>query len=150
MELERHLSRLGDVKIAKLSALDAPDALPCDLLIVAAQLVPERDFPAWLRNLKQRLAAQGRIWVPALVLADVPFDVLSDIWLEAAGDNWYFDILAPAHVSSLPIRVANLLRIHDHLHELQRYEAALDDITAKVKTLESQVQQLQSARGKGG
>ena len=46
--------------------------------------------------------------------------------------------------ATLPIRVANLLRIHDHLHELKRYSAALDDITVKVKMLESQMKDLRA------
>ena len=142
MDLERHLARLGDVTLDEVKALDAPEAKATDLLIVAAQKVPAREFPVWLTGLRKRIVQQGRIWTPALILADVPGDVLLDIWAEATRDNWYFDILAPAHMGSLPIRVANLLRIHDHLHELTRYAAALEDINTKVTMLESQIKGL--------
>jgi hypothetical protein len=139
LALEHHLKRLGDVRVASVKSLDAPEAAKADLLIVAAQTVPTAEFPRWLAGFRKRVVARGAIWTPALILADVTFDTLSDIWTDVTRDNWYFDILAPAHLASVPIRVANLLRIHDHLHELKRYEAALDDINAKVKVLEGQV-----------
>lgn len=144
MGLEHHLARLGELEVVRLKALDAPEAQPCDLLIAAAQTIPVEGFPAWLRSLRTRIVAQDRIWTPALILADIPFVVLNEILPEAARENWYFDILAPGHVASLPIRVANLLRMHDHLHELKRYAAALDDINIKVKMLESQMRDLRA------
>jgi hypothetical protein len=141
-ELERHLKRLGDVKVEVIKALDAPEAAQADLLVVAAQKLAAQDFPVWLQGFRKRIQAKGSIWTPALILADVSFDVLSEILVEVTAENWYFDVVAPAHLSSLPIRVANLLRIHDHLHELKRYSAALDDINTKVKMLESQMKDL--------
>ena len=146
MSLEQHLSRLGDVSVSPVASLDSPELSGADLLIVAAQMVPADKFAGWLGGLRRRIQQQGRVWTPALILADVPFDVLSEIWPEVTNDNWYFDIMSPVHMASLPIRVANLLRIHDHLHELKRYASAVDDITAKVRILESQMAAL---RGKG-
>jgi hypothetical protein len=139
LALEVHLKRLGDVRVQQVKTLDAPETAAADLLIVAAQAIPTEEFPKWLAGLRRRVVAHGAIWTPALILADVTFDTLSDIWADVTRDNWYFDILAPSHVASIPIRVANLLRIHDHLHELKRYESALDDINAKVKVLEGQM-----------
>ncbi len=141
-ELERHLKRLGDVRVEVIKALEAPEGSQADLLIVSAQKLSDKDFPAWLQGFRRRIQAKGSIWTPALILADVSFDVLSEILVEVTADNWYFDVVAPKHLASLPIRVANLLRIHDHLHEMKRYSAALDDITTKVKMLESQMKDL--------
>jgi hypothetical protein len=143
--LEQHLARLGDVSVVQIKALDAPEATPCDLLIVAAQTLAPQDFPSWLAGFRRRIQAQGMVWTPALILADVSFDVLSDILPDVTRENWYFDILAPAHVTSLPIRVANLLRIHDHLHEMKRYATALEDIGTKVTTLETQLEAMKKA-----
>ena len=56
--------------------------------------------------------------------------------------NWYFDIVASDQLDSLPIRVANLLRIHDHLHELHRYSAALSSLTAQTEALKQELLQL--------
>ena len=55
--------------------------------------------------------------------------------LVAAGMNWYFDILSMEHIDSMPIRVANLLRIHDHLHELERYQNTLATLNHRVDQL---------------
>ena len=141
-DLEAHLARLGDVQMTAIKALDQPEASGADLLIVAAQKLGPVEFPVWLTAFRKRIQAQGMVWTPALILADVPFDVLSDIWPDVTKENWYFDILSPAHVASLPIRVANLLRIHDHLHELKRYAKALEDINGKVSSLETEMQKL--------
>ena len=135
--LEQHLKRLGTVEVTALKALDGPDLMPVDLLLIAAQMIPVNDFPQWLGGLRRRFQTPEKIWIPAVILADVPFETLSGLLPEAVRDNWYFDILSPAHVASLPIRVANLLRINDHLHEMKRYADAVDEVTKKVKTLES-------------
>lgn len=148
MTLEQHLRRLGEVRVLPVSSLDSLEMNGADLLIVAAQMVPADKFAGWLRGFRQRIQAQGYVWTPALILADVPFDVLSEIWPEVTRENWYFDILAPDHLASLPIRVANLLRIHDHLHEMKRYSVALDDINAKVRALEAQVTILGAQKGR--
>jgi hypothetical protein len=145
--LEQHLARLGEVKVQAVKALESPEVRGADLLIVAAPMVPADKFPEWLAGFRRRIQATGHGWSPALILADVSFDVLSEIWPDVTRENWYFDILAPAHMASLPIRVANLLRIHDHLHELKRYSQAIDDVNSKVKALESQMRQLGASRG---
>jgi hypothetical protein len=134
--LEQHLKRLGEVEVTPIKSLEGPELAAADLVIVAAQRIPPQDFPQWLGGLKKRFHGPETIWIPAVILADVPFEILSGLLPEAVKDNWYFDILAPAHLSSLPIRVANLLRIRDHLHELKRYAEAVDEVTQKVKKLE--------------
>ena len=148
VSLEQHLNALGGprpvaVKSLEPAVLDAVLDGPCDLAIIAAQSVDPAHFATWLRGLAQKIKRQNQIWMPALILSDAPFSVLREILPEARAENWYFDILAPAHLSSLPIRVANLLRIHDHLRELRRYEDALEDVSAKVKSLEARVAHMQ-------
>ncbi len=142
MNLESHLRRLGELRVDSVKSLDDPALVPCDLLIVAAQVIPVAEFPVWLQGLKKRIQARNLVWTPALILAEPDFAVLSGILPEIARENWYFDVIAPAHLSSLPMRVANLLRMHDHLHELRRYEDALDDVNQKVKVLEEQLASL--------
>lgn len=139
MAIESHLRRLGDVTVKAVKELDEPGVFPCDLLIVAAQKVPEEGFMEWFSAMRSRIMGVGSIWTPVLILAEVSFKALADLLLEAMRDNWYFDIVSPQQISSLPIRVANLLRIHDHLHELKRYAIALDDVQAQVRDLEQQV-----------
>ncbi|MBM4251235.1 MAG: hypothetical protein FJ146_04650 [Deltaproteobacteria bacterium] len=145
MQLEKLLKRLGDVKLTSIKSLDLIPQDGCDLLIIAAHSIPKKEFPKWLMGLRSRIHGNGKIWVPALILADVGFDILADILTEVTAENWYFDILMPLHVESLPIRVANLLRIHDHLHELDRYELAIVEVSTRVKELESELMKLRNS-----
>jgi hypothetical protein len=146
MTLESHLRRLGDVTVEAATTLeDAYSATP-DLIIIAAPRMAETDFPAWLTGTRKRMQAQNGIWTPVVVLADVGFGVLADQLLAATADNWYVDVVSPAHVSSLPIRIANLLRIHDHLHELFRYASAVSDVGIKVQRLEAELERLRGAK----
>jgi hypothetical protein len=137
--LEHQLKRLGDVRVVPISSLEDQSFSSSDLLIVAAQKIPEEDFVKWVSSLTTRIESLGKIWVPALILSDVPFETLDELLMTAARQNWYFDILSPSHMSSLPIRVANLVRIHDHLRELFRYESVLEKVEAKAVALEAEI-----------
>lgn len=139
MVLEKNLRRLTDVSLSELKSLDDPDFLPCDLLVVAAKNVAAVDFRKWLDGFRRKVRSEGNIWIPALILTQIEFEDLRDILLEAVNDNWYFDVMHAEHMSSLPIRVANLLKIHDHLHEMDRYGQALTDLGEKVAFLEAQL-----------
>ncbi len=142
MHLEEVLKILGAIELKTIKSLDDPNLMPSDLIIIAAQAIPEEDFPNWLSGVSQRMSLQGRIWLPALILADSSLNALNEILEQASKMNWYFDIINPDHMSSLPIRVANLLRIHDHLHELGRYEETLDKLQTKVESLTAQLTEL--------
>lgn len=139
MVLEKHLKRISDVKLTEIKSIDDADFLPCDLLVVAAKNVAAIDFKKWITGFRKRVHTQGNVWVPALILTEVEFEDLRDILLEAVNENWYFDVMHSNHMASLPIRVANLLKINDHLHELDRYERALADLGEKVTQLEAQI-----------
>jgi len=139
MLLEKHLKRISDVRLTEIKSIEDADFLPCDLLIVAAKNVAAVDFKRWLSGFKKRVHGDGSIWVPALILSEVEFEDLRDILLETVNENWYFDVMHANHMASLPIRVANLLKINDHLHELGRYEKALTDLGEKVSKLEAQL-----------
>ncbi len=138
---EKYMKRLGDLSFYEMKSLEDPDFAPCDLLIVAAESVPEENFAEWLREFHQRIKKQQKIWTPAIILSSVGFVALEDLLTEANGSNWYFDIINPDHIESLPIRVANLLRIHDHLHELRRYDEKQRSLQEQVDAIEEKLQQ---------
>lgn len=140
--LERALGRLGSIRLTEIKGVDDPAFFPCDLLIVAAEHVPDENFPDFVSGLSKRILAQQKIWCPAIIFSDVGFDVLRGIFVEIVRDNWYFDIVHSDQLSSLPVRVANLLRIHDHLHEMRRYQNDLDELHKKTETLEKLVSRL--------
>lgn len=135
--LEILLKSLGTVDLTEIKSLD--DKQPADLLVIPADHIPEDKFVDWLKGLRQRIKQQGQIWTPALIMADVSFGELDDLLDDAVQANWYFDVVHRDHMDSLPIRVANLLRIHDHLHELKRYRQELDTLDRKVQDLEAKV-----------
>lgn len=137
MVLEKNLRRLTDVELTEIKSVDDSELHPCDLLIVAARHVAAIDFRKWLDGFRKRVKAQAQVRIPALILTDAAFEDLRDILFEAVHENWYFDVIHADHITSLPIRVANLLKIHDHLHEMQRYEQALKDLGDKVAQLET-------------
>jgi len=146
MVLESELAQLGDLDFREVRALDDPSIFPCDVLVIAGQKVPDDEFIGWLQRIQTRMIAQGGIWVPAVIVADVAPSVLHEAMTAAIRSNWYFDIVSPDHVRSLPIRVANFLRLHDHLHELRRYGEAMDALQSKVNMLEAQVQAIHAGR----
>ena len=136
LQVETYLRKLGKIHFKEVQAPDDPSLLPCDLLVVTSTYVPAEEFPKWLKGQESRIVRQGNIWVPALFVSDVDFDVLREIWREIQGTNWYFDIVSPDHLASLPVRVANLMRIHDHLHELDRYGKELSSLQQQVHEVE--------------
>lgn len=137
--IESSLKQLGDVELYDLLSLEDSKLHPCDLIITSAQQVPEDHFKKWLQNNEQRIKTQAGIWVPVLILAKVSFSYLDAILVDAAKNNWYFDVLDPDHLDSLPIRIANLLRIHDHLSELHRYDQMLNKMQTQIDQLENQL-----------
>ena len=141
VQFEKSLKFLPELDVYQLKTLDDPAFFPCDLMVVAAQSVPDEELSQWLQGLHNRIKAQGKIWSPALVLSYANFQNLSPLIHEFAANNWYFDIVHPDHFDSLPIRIANLLRIHDHLHELQRYHDQVIDMQERIEQVEASLGQ---------
>ena len=142
VHLEKKLSLLGNFVIHPLASIQDHDFLPCDLLLISAQNIPQSHFTSWLRGVIGQMQQQASIWVPGLIMGNASFEILREILALAGPINWYFDIMDGQHLESLPIRVANLLRIHDHLHELRRYEQTLSELSAQMLVLESRLQQV--------
>ena len=147
INLEKRLDFLPEFDFVKLRTLDSPELTPCDLVIVAAEGIEETIFVDWLTGLNKRMIRQNSIWTPALIATDINVPKLSSLLHKIADNNWYFDILEYEHIDSLPIRIANLLKIHDHLHELWRYQAELDGLQAKVLEMEKRFEQLKKTEG---
>lgn len=144
LQVETYLRKLGNIKFKEVKAPDDPALLPCDLLVVTSTYVPEHEFANWLKGQERRMVKQGNIWIPALFVADIEFDILREIWSEIQSTNWYFDIVSSSHLSSLPVRVANLMRIHDHLHELYRYGQELSSLQKQVEEVEERLKKTKS------
>lgn len=148
LSLEQQLRFLPQTLWHRLKALDDPQLLPCDLLVVYAWHLGEGELLAWLRGFEQRLRQQEAVWIPALIVTPLVLTRIEDILEKTLSSNWYFDLLHPEHLSSLPVRVANLLRIHDHLHEMQRYEKELNRLQTAVLQVESELENLKKGSPK--
>jgi hypothetical protein len=137
--LDQQLRQLIQVELVKLKALDDQAALPCDLLIISAEGIDEEHFEAWIRSISSRIPRAHSIPVPAIIFGIVPAHIQRELLRWAVDGNWYFDIVEPDHVSSLPVRVANFLRLHDHLHEVRRMTEASEVLTKRVQEMELQL-----------
>jgi len=139
LNLERFLKLLPALEWKKVKGVEDADFLPCDLAVVYAWHLNQVELQTWLENFEKRWKKQGAIWIPALIVS--PLDIgdlvqsMDGIW----ASNWYFDIIHPDHFLSLPVRIANLLRIHDHLHELERYEAEMKAMRDTIGKIEKQL-----------
>ncbi len=136
LNIEHFLKLLPGATWKKVKGLEDPSFLPCDLAVVYAWHLTEIELKAWLENFEKRWKKQGAIWIPALIISPLNAGDLLGSMEEIWASNWYFDIVHPDHFSSLPVRVANLLRIEDHLRELERYEAELTRMQASIASIE--------------
>lgn len=137
--IEHQLRQLVQVDLVELKSLEDPRAAPCDLLLISAEGLDDEQYPAWLKSISNRIPRAHGIGVPAIIFGVVSAPVQSEMLRWAVEGNWYFDIVEADHVSSLPVRVANFLRIHDHLHEVKRMSEAMQNLDAKVREMESQI-----------
>jgi hypothetical protein len=141
--LEKQLKFVGrQVSLKELGSLEEMVSSPCDILIVASDHVPHDKFGGWLASIQSKILKNNGIWVPTIFVSSCGFENLLELLTSVYQSNFYFDVVASEHLDSLPIRVANLLRIHDHLHELQRYEQQYNSLQGAVKTLEDKIKTL--------
>ena len=143
----RHCRHMFEIDWRAEASLMSANLQDIDLLILQARHIDADGFEPWLQRQENYLVKNCQIPVPCLILRDMGFDELSNIYLERAQKNWYVDILGTEEVHSLPIRIANLLRIYDHLRELQRYESSVLQLQSRVEDLEKQLRLLQQSIG---
>ncbi len=142
--LEQQLRFLPQMTWYRLKALDDPELFPCDLLVVYSWHLSENEMLMWLDGFEKRLKKQRAIWIPSLIVTPLALSSIPEILERTLQSNWYFDLIHPEHLSSLPIRVANLLRIHDHLHELERYESEITQLQTVVGSIEKELERLKN------
>ena len=148
MAVEQQLKNLGSVQYVRLKSLDDPDFHPCDLLVLTATYIDEENFETWLKGVEARLHKQAGIKVPAVIYAHIGLGMQRELLQWAVASNWYFDIVDPEHLDSLGIRIANFLRLHDHLHEVARMQKSVESLTERVSALEDALNQAIAAKTK--
>jgi hypothetical protein len=146
--LENYLKLLSpELNLTLVDTSDQIEALlPLDLLIVSADHVADDAFSKWVGNLQSKLVRQNGVWIPAIFLANIKFDALLEMLKSTYQSNFYFDVISGNHLESLPLRVANLLRIHDHIHEIGRFEQQYNSLQDVVKKLENEIKSLKGQK----
>ncbi len=140
LQFENEINKLFKTKLTNVKNLEDPNLLPCDLLLCQASFIEEEAFEVWIKGVEKRIPFQGAIKVPCMIMADIPVHIQRELIQWGVSTNWYFDILSTDHISSLPVRLSNLLRFHDHLHEINRMQQATGQLLNQVNTLEQQLE----------
>ncbi|MBF0441171.1 MAG: hypothetical protein HQK54_04640 [Oligoflexales bacterium] len=123
--IEKELNKVACFSLKKVHSLNIMETEKYDLLLISAEDIADLEFESWLKKLYSKIFVQYSVKLPVLIIADIEHTTLQDLFLWAIDQNWYFDIISPAHILSLPIRVANLIRISEHLREMSRYNERL-------------------------
>lgn len=140
--IEQRLKLLLELELVEVRSLDDPAIKPTDVLFISAEGLEDEQYPAWLKSISPRIPRAHGIPAPTIIFGDISPAVQSEILRWAVEGNWYFDIVEPGQVSSLTVRVANFLRIHDHLHEIRRMSEAMKLLDAKVADMEAQMEKV--------
>lgn len=140
--VEQQLRQLVQLDIIEVKSLDDPAISPCDLLLISADGFEEDQYPVWLKTISGRIPKAHGINVPTIIFGALSAPIQAEILRWAFEGNWYFDIVDFEHITSLPVRVANFLRIHDHLHEIRRMSEEMKSLDARVIEMESKLSSL--------
>jgi len=138
-QFETYMKQISSFSVSEENGALALLGKNYDLAVISAFHVPEEHFLSWLQQLIVKMDKQSNVWIPALVLADLPFEIYTRAASEVLQTNWYFDIMHPDHMSSLPIRISNLIRMMNHLKELRNYAEKINSLSQDVLDIKRQV-----------
>ena len=110
-----------------------------DILIIQAEHLSSEDVLSCSDRIRRHLKDNGLQNLPFLLIASPDLDVSQDFLRLSLKENWYSDLIDPHHIESLPPRLANLIRIHDHLRELARYDQVVRDLEERISKLEVEI-----------
>jgi hypothetical protein len=143
-QMEMILKQNGDLKIIKISSMTDPKISNCSCLIVFANNLDDDAMITWVKGVAKKLDPQ-LINTPWLIICESSEFIQRELLRYALSENWYFDLLEPDHLGSLTIRMANLIRISDHIRELSRYERETKDLEIKMAAALEMIDKLQKA-----
>lgn len=135
--IENELSKLYVLNLVQISSIEDSKFKPCDLLIIIAHQLNDSAFQTWIKSFAKRMEKNNSIAVPCLIIGHKLDAVSRELLQYAVSENWYFDIVDVNHIGSLAIRSANLLRIHDHIHELSRYEKIVTKLEEDLRSMQN-------------
>ena len=143
--LERYLRQITEIKCIDVKSLDQAAREQVDLTIVHAEHLDREAFHQWLSGLMKTARNSQAIWIPTLIVTRMNFADVRPLFSPTYEENWYCDLIHPDHIDSLPLRVVNLIKIHDHLKELKRYRVSLENLEKQTQALNEQLDTLRQA-----
>lgn len=141
-QIESILKQNADLKTIKISSVTDPKINRCSCLVVFANNLEDEAMVTWVKGVAKRLD-QETINTPWLIVCDSSDLVQKELLRYALAENWYFDLVDPNHLSSLTTRMANLIRISDHIKELGRYERETKELESKINSALELIDKLQ-------
>lgn len=141
-EIEQEIEKLHSYEIETIGSFEDSYIKPFDLIVMIAIHLGPKELFAWIKSTSEKIARNHHIPVPCLIISETPSHQVSELTEFAVKENWYFDVVDTKHVASCPMRIANLLRIHDHIHELRRYDQTVTELNERVNELERQLETL--------
>jgi hypothetical protein len=141
--IERELSFFKKISFQAVAQVeDIQNHRDAGMTMVLATGHDETTFTPWLKGFQKRWRDLNLQAMPCLIISHAQSGSLREILQSAVDDNWYFDVVDPEHLSSLPLRIANLARSKVHVEELSRMNKALLDVESRLADVESSLRQI--------
>lgn len=140
--VESHLKTFFDAHVTTVKDQSQIVSENFDLGLIQAQELETAEFVQWLNGFEKKRSEVDLIQIPFVIVTPVNPGQIVAFFSRVVQTNWYFDLIHPMQLQSLPIRVANLIRIKLHIGELQRYNLELDQMALKIEELERKLQTL--------
>jgi hypothetical protein len=129
--VENTLKSISEVKAINITSTTDPRLAHCSIVVVFANNLDEEQMITWVKGIPKRLTSSS-INIPWLIICENSEVIQKEMLRYALAENWYFDLVLPDHLDSLLTRIANLIRISDHISELKRYESETKLLEEKV------------------
>jgi hypothetical protein len=129
--VEATLKSIAEVKPINITSTSDPKLAHCSIVVVFANNLDEEQMITWVKGIPKRLSSTS-INIPWLIICENSEGIQREMLRYALAENWYFDLVLPDHLDSLMTRIANLIRISDHISELRRYETETKLLEEKV------------------
>lgn len=139
LNFEKYLSQLGSVEVQDRETMEAAYAESPDIVIYDALLLDSSGLLGLVKSLYKNVVQSEKIWTPVLIYVRAEFGLVKELLPFANQVNWYFDLVTEEHLEILPIRVGNLVRIHDHLKEMFAYKSEIATLESRLEEVEAQL-----------
>ena len=137
--IETHLKQLFPLELLLGASLELlPPHL--DLIFFEKNIADREQAHKILLKTMHDLRAAGELFLPVIFISTGTLAHWNHL-AKLTALPWYFDLINPAHMDSLPIRVANLCKIREHLLQLQNYQDEMRVLHQRIDEIEIKLEQ---------